>query len=42
MEYFYNYSFLDKWMEANGDITNKQIMKLWVLLAIPAWIAGYG
>ncbi len=27
MEYFYNYSFLDKWMEANGDITNKQIMK---------------
>lgn len=27
MKYFYNYSFLDKWMEANGDITNKQIMK---------------
>ena len=25
--YFYNYSFLNKWMEANGDITNKQIMK---------------
>lgn len=27
MKYFYNYSFLDKWMEANRDITNKQIMK---------------
>lgn len=27
MKYFYNYSFLNKWMEANGDITNKQIMK---------------
>ena len=27
MRYFYNYSFLNKWMEANGDITNKQIMK---------------
>lgn len=27
MKYFYNYSFLDKWMEANEDITNKQIMK---------------
>lgn len=27
MRYFYNYSFLTKWMEANGDITNKQIMK---------------
>lgn len=27
MMYFYNYSFLNKWMEANGDITNKQIMK---------------
>ena len=27
MRYFYNYSFLNKWMEANGNITNKQIMK---------------
>lgn len=27
MKYFYNYSFLNKWMEANRDITNKQIMK---------------
>lgn len=27
MKYFYNYSFLDKWMEANEEITNKQIMK---------------
>ena len=27
MRYFYNYSFLTKWMEANGNITNKQIMK---------------
>ena len=27
MMYFYNYSFLNKWMEANGNITNKQIMK---------------
>ena len=27
MRYFYNYSFLNKWMEANGDITNKQIMR---------------
>ena len=27
MKYFYNYSFLEKWMEANRDITNKQIMK---------------
>ena len=27
MRYFYNYSFLNKWMEANGDITNKQIKK---------------
>ena len=27
MKYFYNYSFLDKWMEANRKITNKQIMK---------------
>ena len=25
--YFYNYSFLDKWMEANGKITNREIMK---------------
>ena len=27
MKYFYNYSFLNKWMEANRKITNKQIMK---------------
>ena len=27
MMYFYNYSFLDKWMEANGKITNREIMK---------------
>ena len=27
MKYFYNYSFLDKWMEANSKITNKEIMK---------------
>ena len=27
MKYFYNYSFLDKWMEANGKITNREIMK---------------
>lgn len=27
MKYFYNYSFLNKWMEANGKITNKEIMK---------------
>ena len=27
MRYFYNYSFLDKWMEANGKITNREIMK---------------
>ena len=27
MKYFYNYSFLTKWMEANREITNKQIMK---------------
>ena len=27
MKYFYNYSFLTNWMEANRDITNKQIMK---------------
>lgn len=27
MKYFYNYSFLDKWMEANRDITNKQVMR---------------
>ena len=27
MKYFYNYSFLANWMEANRDITNKQIMK---------------
>lgn len=27
MKYFYNYSFLNKWMEANSKITNKQIMK---------------
>ena len=27
MKYFYNYSFLDKWMEANKDITNKQVMR---------------
>lgn len=27
MKYFYNYSFLNKWMEANKDITNKQVMR---------------
>ena len=27
MKYFYNYSFLTNWMEANREITNKQIMK---------------
>ena len=27
MKYFYNYSFLDRWMEANKDITNKQVMR---------------
>ena len=27
VRYFYNYSFLDKWMEANGKITNREIMK---------------
>ena len=27
MKYFYNYSFLDRWMEANKDITNKQEMR---------------
>ena len=27
MKYFYNYSFLNKWMEANGKITNREIMK---------------
>lgn len=27
MKYFYNYSFLNKWMEANSKITNKEIMK---------------
>ena len=27
MKYFYNYSFLDRWMEANRDITNKQVMR---------------
>lgn len=27
MKYFYNYSFLDKWMEANRKITNREIMK---------------
>lgn len=27
MKYFYNYSFLDKWMEANSKITNREIMK---------------
>ena len=27
MRYFYNYSFLDKWMEANRKITNREIMK---------------
>ena len=27
MRYFYNYSFLNKWMEANGKITNREIMK---------------
>lgn len=27
MMYFYNYSFLNKWMDANENITNKQIMK---------------
>lgn len=27
MKYFYNYSYLNKWMEANRDITNKQVMR---------------
>lgn len=27
MKYFYNYSFLDKWMEANSKITNREIIK---------------
>ena len=27
MKFFYNYSFLDRWMEANRDITNKQVMR---------------
>lgn len=27
MKYFYNYSFLDKWMEVNSKITNREIMK---------------
>lgn len=27
MKYFYNYSFLDKWMEANSKITNREIMR---------------
>lgn len=27
MKYFYNYSFLNKWMEANKGITNKQVMR---------------
>ena len=27
MRYFYNYSFLNKWMEANRKITNREIMK---------------
>lgn len=27
MKYFYNYSFLNKWMEANRKITNREIMK---------------
>lgn len=27
MKYFYNYSFLNRWMEANRDITNKQVMR---------------
>ena len=27
MKYFYNYSFLNNWMEANGKITNREIMK---------------
>ena len=27
MKYYYNYSFLNKWMEANRDITNKQVMR---------------
>lgn len=27
MKYFYNYSYLNKWMEANKDITNKQVMR---------------
>ena len=27
MKYFYNYSFLNKWMEANKKITNREIMK---------------
>lgn len=27
MKYFYNYSFLNKWMEANSKITNREIMK---------------
>jgi hypothetical protein len=27
MKYCYNYSFLNRWMEANKDITNKQMMR---------------
>ena len=27
MKYFYNYSYLNRWMEANRDITNKQVMR---------------
>lgn len=27
MKYFYNYSFLNKWMKANSKITNREIMK---------------
>ena len=27
MKYFYNYSFLNKWMEANSKIANREIMK---------------
>ena len=32
MKYFYNYSFLNKWMEANRKITNREIMNRFLRL----------
>ena len=41
MMYFYNYSFLDKWMEANRKITNREIMKAMGTTSNAAWRGMY-